>query len=1585
MPSYLDFETTKKFRDFILSKTLSEPSGPKGFTASNYPVQSTRDMANIDPGAVDTNINSELLKSQNSNVFKPLEYSVNENFNTIPRKANLSLYPYFVKGQVHNIYGIMNGMDYDTESELMKFAAWYIKESEYGPFYSRLQQNLYRTTVGRVRLIDALEGNSTTAINIITGREPLIESNTRITVAKTLPGKAIDFLQTVAGVEFPWAEIPGDYLSNPHNPINARSEVVTERGKFFQDITGALGSLVGIQRRPTTTRKPSDLFIEYMGERQKSALFDSLSYSKYAPNYTTTARSQNTSKIFNFVDNAAEGVKSFLGVEAPRGLAYIGDDRGNDVKYAMNDFNDRPVKSNYYLSLMFDPIQAELFQRKKNINEGGGISGKLTWISSRSKNKLGANNAEYSSEQSLYIDSLSTNYPFREDSILGLTQEILETMPTDGGASRSHVSNVIDQTSRVFREGDVMISRGSAIKYVNQYNQQESGVEYCRAWTKDRSYMNYSDTMKRTTLSRKFEGTVLSTPWNLNIYPNSNGNGSFDSSSTNIGIGGFDNKTNSIKGGDGFYAKKYMFSIENLAWKTSDRLGFTYNDLPYCERGPNGGRIMWFPPYDLKVTEQNNTKWEDNVFLGRPEPVYTYQNTSRSGQVTFKVLVDHPSILNLLVREHFKGMSDEESDNYINAFFAGCEDVDFYGLIRKYTTLTPSDIDAIQRYLNQNKDPKTVTDNKSKLPPVPDPVVPKNESKSVGFKTELFFKNAYPASPSETLPASLYTDHDYQHLYNEYMLAKQAYFKDLNQGLGILSGSTGSVWDGNQKNDYNVLISQVVTSRPSDSDLAVMISDANSKINTAFNQLETAYTEFTNKLSDLKIALSGNTVQNIKLKLYSRTSSIADDNYNLKLAYRRSYSVILDIINKIVADGYDGVDIVSKNVTWKNNITENDKEAVESQPMVISLTDLGYKGGNFEIEYVVNIGEQPLGGPPNEKNAVDCTDANKILSSSSLKRTAPVTFWCRGTSVDVSYTVQPSDTDPVPAPLTQPVNPEITDTPTGTPQTPPLDELKKIIMRTLSECYYFKKLEEDLPLQFSSLKEKLRYFHPAFHSMTPEGLNARLTFLNQCVRPGDTLPTKGISDVSDLNARNTTFGTPPILVMRIGDFYHSKIIIRDVNIDFEDGIWDLNPDGIGVQPMLANVTLQVNFIGGHGLEKPVERLQNALSSNFYANTEIYDPRSTATEDRSKFTKEFLEDLIKNPNMAVVADPKDLLTSANKVKEGEYLGKLNVNSLSYDELVNDLYAQSRYYFSKLSDSYNSIVSFYNTRISSMMFSPRYRTIEDYTVQTNTSPLTIQLLGEYKKGYELEVLTSDFKIKMVDKIETENISTIFGFDKDMTPAILSRSEQILKPYVSETVGYIIDHMSQFKSLKESTEIRNKIIVILDKLNFVVQNNYDGKIDKNTYVGASLSGFTSDYLYPKYSDVIDFIDEKQIMFSEDLDDSTYIFSRNTIMSVSDFSYFLSIIMKEEKENILELYQKDKTVFNDRILSDMGKRLDNFLSSEQPIKDFKLKFPTRKENNVISFNFSDVTLNQNQQDQLKSVFTTSGVRTTSVLNYFR
>ena len=86
----------------------------------------------------------------------------------------------------------------------------------------------------------------------------------------------------------------------------------------------------------------------------------------------------------------------------------------------------------------------------------------------------------------------------------------------------------------------------------------------------------------------------------------------------------------------------------------------------------------------------------------------------------------------------------------------------------------------------------------------------------------------------------------------------------------------------------------------------------------------------------------------------------------------------------------------------------------------------------------------------------------------------------------------------------------------------------------------------------------------------------------------------------------------PVCVLRIGDFINTKIIINSMSINYgANGTpqWDLNPEGAGVQPMYAKVQLGIVLIGGQSLDGPINRLQNAVSFNYYANTGVYDNRA----------------------------------------------------------------------------------------------------------------------------------------------------------------------------------------------------------------------------------------------------------------------------------------------------------------------------------------------------------------------------------------
>lgn len=1566
MPSYLDFDSTSQFRNSILSRTLQQPNGPQTFTSSAYSVENLRDNPNLDPGEVDTNLQTYLAIPGNLNTLTPDSFEIVESLRNLTRLGDLGLYPYFNPGSYRNMISIMTTDNYDQESSLMRFAARHIRENEQGPVFARITQNLVAATYGRVRLIDALEGNLATAVNLLTGKESLIEKNFKITVASTIPGKAIDFLQTVAGVEFPWSEIPGDYLTNPANPINYRPEAQTTAGQIIQDVTGVLGSLIGIQRRPKLTSKPSDLLIEYMGSGQKDVLFDNLRFSKYAPNYSKTARSQQSSKLFNFVNEIGDAINDVLGAGAPTQGAYIGDDRGEDVKYAMGDFNDNLVRSTYYLGLMFDPVQTELFERQRSIPQGGPISGKLTWYSTNSKNKLGEGNAEYNTERSQLEESLSTRYGFRSDSILGKTQELLNTMPSDGGAARSHVANAIDQTSRIFREGNVMLSRGSAIQYVDKYG-QESGVEYCRVWTKDDPYMNMSDTMKRTGNIRKFESSVMTTPWNLNIAPMSNGEGSFEGS------------TNIVKSGDGYVAKKYMFSIENLAWKTSTIPGFTYTDLPYCERGPNGGRVMWFPPYDIKVSEQNNARWETNTFLGRPEPIYTYQQTERSGQISFKVVVDHPSILNLLVQKVFKGMSDDEAENYINAFFAGCEEVDFYSLIRTYATLTKEDIENIKKFL-ESDNPDTTSIQKYKIvtedmdDEIPD-LSPVAQTPEV-TKINLYFPNDYPkVGSSQVRSATTYTQEYDAYVANSGSTTNPengTYMKDLVNGLDTLFSSP---LNESKKNDKKVIFGQTeVTGSTQDYELV------KTKIETAFNKLSTDFATYNSKIDELKERIKNKEIKGLGIAIYTSTSSIAGDDYNVKLSLRRAHSIYKDVIGKLLLKEMD--------VDFTNDVPSTN-DAV-SEVKSYSFEQMGYEGieGGLDIGYK-SFGENTTtnenifgGGDLN----VDC-HSDEIKSSSALKRTAPVTFYCRHGIVE--FTVFPVDKQPETPPSEFPKSKL---TPDGTYETPkvpkpPIDEMKKIIMKTLSECYYFKAMEEDSPITFKSLKEKLRYFHPAFHSTTPEGLNSRLTFLLQCVRPGETIPLKGIADNNDLNARNTSFGPPPICVVRIGDFYHSKIVIRDVNINYDDGVWDMNPEGIGIQPMIANVTLQVNFIGGQGLEKPVERLQNALSSNFFANTEMYDPRSISTntkidgQDADKFTKNFLESLQKAGVANSSPSPETL--EENEVTQGQYIGGSG-ETLTYGSIIQNVVTNTENYFSQFEGSYNEVLTQFGPQTHSLVFSPNYRTINDYVVNTsNTGTKNIRMFGEFNSVNGFDYYLTQYKVKLVAAIETEDVSEMMKF-RFLPEEKVERSNVILREKLTELVSDKIDELLVFEPIKKLSEVRNSLISDLDKLNYMTKYVSDGKLDKGVGTQANLSGFTYTSLYDEYEHIVDYFEKNSSKFESKLDNSVDFNSPS--IDIDTLTEILSVLLKGKESDIKAIYEEDKTLFPDNIKKKIDKKIDSFFEETKEEKIRLSRFKPKKNSSDVTFGIIDTAeiTDQTQLDELTRVHSSKGALG-STLNYFK
>lgn len=56
---------------------------------------------------------------------------------------------------------------------------------------------------------------------------------------------------------------------------------------------------------------------------------------------------------------------------------------------------------------------------------------------------------------------------------------------------------------------------------------------------------------------------------------------------------------------------------------------------------------MSFPPYVKSFANSDSANWNKIDFLGRPEPIYTYSNSSREGSLSFYVLTDYAQVVDM--------------------------------------------------------------------------------------------------------------------------------------------------------------------------------------------------------------------------------------------------------------------------------------------------------------------------------------------------------------------------------------------------------------------------------------------------------------------------------------------------------------------------------------------------------------------------------------------------------------------------------------------------------------------------------------------------------------------------------------------------------------------------------------------------------------------------------------------------------------------------------------------------------------------------------------------------------------------------
>lgn len=662
--------------------------------------------------------------------------------------------------------------------------------------------------------------------------------------------------------------------------------------------------------------------------------------------------------------------------------------------------------------------------------------------------------------------------------------------------------------------------------------------------------------------------------------------------------------------------KKCMFSIENLAWKNEINMMSGYEK---GQKGPLGGRIMWFPPYGLRFSESVQVGWNPTQFIGRGENIYTYTNTERSGSLSFKLLIDHPSIINTWGDDGKDGNVDEvdSAEQKLLRFFAGCE------------PLGPP--------IEKPEKPKPLP----KLPEIELEPIEVPQSKPLQINFYVFFPNNYSGiddkadgvvKPVEYLTCGIGAQKyvstslgEDQSSYNaDNTLAKDfptTFDQDIlgyemreDISKGISNTNFGNI--GGEKNNKLVSIGGGYYYAP------IRSKNKNGGINYWGYRVDKQYENQVLKLGNYqdKTSYGLNSEKGYwKLLDYHTDAndlfeegtlySFATVMHGIDPSFRQHELLYSDYFNAEesnaiaeLVDTYKPVSVTVHGFASEHGYIPSNQKLSDNRAHTI-MDWLHYCNPNKFSKDLLKLGNVVIGPDIATKNISDLE----------------AKVW-RCSKVTIDFIVDDLSANGDPTKSSETVNDTIAqeaiETNVNTREKEASDistELHTTTKDTTVEGYndeykFFSELAVNMPFLHDKIKDKIKYFDPAYHSITPEGFNARLTFLQQCTRQGSTSSSSDIYS-SSRNASNLSYGTPPICVLRLGDFYNTKILIESMQISFEDANWDLNDEGIGVMPMLADITIGFKFLGGSDLSGPISRLQNAVSFNYYANTSVYDQRS----------------------------------------------------------------------------------------------------------------------------------------------------------------------------------------------------------------------------------------------------------------------------------------------------------------------------------------------------------------------------------------
>jgi hypothetical protein len=1183
---FLGVTTVDDFREYLFSKNLPDlppelVSSPTGSFTGVYAQRGVEKSINYgpitNPGDLDEwllegNVPVNLNSIRDNVIFKDNEYgpSSYQAYNcpdAVPEETGFIQYPISSGGDdykqilLNDQLGLGPGTAINFESELNTIAKERRKEEVLNKLKLKAED-----LAGKINL---------DPIGLLSGQN-LVLKDYEITARPSTIGKIFDFALDTAGFTIPTSPIPkgafgswGDddgpttYKSIMDSTGKGTKSLIfnsvarNKYGPILQDPSGKLANTFGAGQAPQPkkyTDNVDDEFAENVRANNEKPLVDKINqavgkvidniagnagigkadndvspYEFEKPSSTTDSIIKNSEYGFDDLPNNPKDTWDLAG---PRATTTTTTTTTIPGEFGLIPDINAPLGSEGSLTL--GQITPDTILEKTVYESDKGAIG--TSAPFDLTTELGFFSLDYGM---FWGASQEDNNPFKRG-LLKYTQDLVNNTTNDKTSKSRFIGVTNDDTN--------FDPNTRKHKNYSMGNTVSSDGTYCRSWSVRNPYRTVSDLIRHG--ANQGQDSLTRPEFNLSVL-DTNGFVKVAPYVTDVS-GGVDENDKTVKLNLGNPAvQKYMLSIENLAWQNTEHT----LKLPPCEIGPNGGRLMWFPPYDINFTDNSSVNWDSTVFIGRGEPIYTYNNTERTGTLAFKIVVDH----SLAVAE-----IKEKGEQALFRYFAGCDDA-----VEEARTILPvSEIEEIK-------------------------VEEKIKEESEGEVKQVIKEPTAAPNPPKPLPFF------FRHAY---------YFEKDTVGTNLTTELTGPVSEvpPNYPSGTNIvwpngyLRSAVPTVPP------IINVDGEDAYNPAFSgdtqsgdtqaKLDSRNQMSLDRLDEIVELLLTPQGKRFKIKIIGTTSESGGESDNLALSKVRASSTEAYILKKLKEAEADKDPIRAENLGSEQTFpTETDWEGSDLRWDVIGI---GEDDAKKFVEY-------------DSTNNPNLNDEN-VPGFGPASALSPEAQKDRGSIVELVYN---SEIDDLMQSKTQKPQQQYTEnveneSETNGGKTKTQLAREETIAQKLAErgkqymaweCSYFEKMKQDDPFIYETLQEKLKYFHPAFHSMTPEGFNSRLTFLKQCTRQGPNI-AKG-------EPSNLAFGKPPICVLRVGDFYHTKIVIDTVNLTFDPLQWDLNPEGIGVQPMVCSVDLNFKFIGGSSLGGPISQLQNAVGFNFFANTGLYNPRT----------------------------------------------------------------------------------------------------------------------------------------------------------------------------------------------------------------------------------------------------------------------------------------------------------------------------------------------------------------------------------------